>query len=210
MTDLTHAPHFESRAAQAHAARFGMWIFLSSELLLFAGLFALYAAGRVAHPEAFREGIAHATKTLGSINTAILLSSSTSVAVAVELVKSGRRSLSAGALGLTVLLGAVFLTLKFSEYAEHFRAGIFPGGSGYFFVQHPSQGLALFWTLYFVTTGLHAIHVTVGLLLLSLTARLVIQGRIDSTRAYGLHNAALYWHLIDLVWIFLWPLYYLS
>jgi cytochrome c oxidase subunit 3 len=210
MTELTHAGHFESRATQAHAARFGMWVFLSSELLLFAGLFALYAAGRVAHPEAFREGIAHSTKTIGSANTAILLCSSTSVALAVEFVKKGRQTVGTAALGITLLLGAAFLALKFTEYAEHFRAGIFPGGSGHFFLQHPAQGLALFWTLYFVSTGLHAVHVTVGLLLLSLTARRVFQGRIDATRAYSLHNAALYWHLIDLVWIFLWPLYYLS
>lgn len=210
MTEVTHAAHFESRATQAHAARFGMWIFLSSELLLFAGLFALYAAGRVAHPAAFHEGIARSTKTIGSVNTAILLCSSTSVALAVELVKRGRQKPSAAALVITVLLGAAFLALKMTEYAEHFREGIFPGGSGRFFVQHPAQGLPLFWTLYFVTTGLHAVHVTVGLLLLSLTARSVIKGSIDSTRAYSLHNAALYWHLIDLVWIFLWPLYYLS
>jgi len=210
MTELTHAAHFESRATQAHAARFGMWVFLSSELLLFAGLFALYAAGRVAHPQAFAEGIAHSTKTIGSVNTAILLCSSTSVALAVECLKRGRQKLSAGALGITLLLGAAFLALKLTEYAEHFRDGIFPGGSGHFFAQHPAHGLALFWTLYFLTTGLHAIHVTVGLVLLSLTARRVSQRRIDPTRAYSLHNVALYWHLIDLIWIFLWPLYYLS
>ena len=210
MTEAAHAEHFESAARQAHAARFGMWVFLGSELLLFAGLFALYATGRVANPEAFREGIAHATKTLGSINTAILLVSSTSVALSVELLRRGRQKLSIGALGVTIALGVAFLALKLTEYAEHFREGIFPGGAGHFFVLHPAPGLALFWSLYFISTGLHAVHVCVGLLLLSLTARRVAQGHINSTHLYTLHNAALYWHLIDLVWIFLWPLYYLT
>src|SRR5665213_2514287 len=107
MTEAAHAEHFESAARQAHAARFGMWVFLGSELMLFAGLFSLYATGRVAHPQAFREGIAHATKTIGSINTAILLISSTSVALAVELVRRGRQKLAIGALALTIVLGIV-------------------------------------------------------------------------------------------------------
>jgi cytochrome c oxidase subunit 3 len=210
MTEAAHAAHFESAARQEHAARFGMWVFLGSELLLFAGLFALYATGRVANPQAFREGIAHATKTIGSINTAILLLSSTSVALSVELLRRGRQKLSIGALGITIVLGIVFLVLKLTEYAEHFREGIFPGGAGHFFVQHQAPGLALFWSLYFISTGLHAVHVCVGLLLLGLTARRVAKGHINSTHWYTLHNAALYWHLIDLVWIFLWPLYYLT
>lgn len=210
MNEATHAAHFGSAAAQAHAARFGLWVFLGSELLLFAGLFALYATGRVAHPEAFREGVLHSTKTIGSVNTAILLVSSTSVALAVELLKRGRQKASLGALGLTILLGIVFLALKLTEYTQHFREGIFPGGAGHFFVLHSAPGLALFWSLYFISTGLHAVHVCVGVLLLGLTARRVAQGHINSRRSYTLHNAALYWHLIDLVWIFLWPLYYLT
>jgi cytochrome c oxidase subunit 3 len=210
MNQVAHAAHFESAARQEHAARFGMWVFLGSELLLFAGLFALYATGRVASPGAFREGVTHATKTLGSVNTAVLLVSSTSVALSVELLKRGRQKLSIAALCVTIALGIVFLALKLTEYAEHFREGIFPGGAGYFFVQHRAPGLALFWSLYFISTGLHAVHVCVGLLLLSLTARRVAQGHINAIHSYTLHNAALYWHLIDLVWIFLWPLYYLT
>ncbi|MEO7037699.1 MAG: cytochrome c oxidase subunit 3 [Polyangiaceae bacterium] len=210
MTDAAHAAHFESAARQEHAARFGMWVFLGSELLLFAGLFALYGAGRAANPGAFREGITHATKTLGSINTAVLLVSSTSVALSVELLRRGRQKQSIAALCVTILLGIVFLALKLTEYGEHFREGISPGGAGYFFALHQAPGLALFWSLYFISTGLHAVHVCVGLVLLGLTTRRVLQGHIHSARFYTLHNAALYWHLIDLVWIFLWPLYYLS
>ncbi|HEX3772985.1 MAG TPA: cytochrome c oxidase subunit 3 [Polyangiaceae bacterium] len=210
MNGLAHAPHFESAERQAHAARLAMWVFLSSELLLFAGLFALYAAGRVENPAAFRAGVEHASKSIGSINTAILLTSSTSVAASLEFLEHKQRRACVLALTLTMLLGASFLGLKLYEYAHHFGDGIFPGGSGGYFAAHPMHGLALFWTLYFVSTGLHAIHVTVGLIILGLSARSVARGRIDETRAYVLENAALYWHLIDLIWIFLWPLYYLA
>jgi cytochrome c oxidase subunit III len=210
MTDAVHAEHFESAEQQTNAAHLGMWVFLGSELLLFAGLFALYASARVAAPAAFREGVDHALKLIGSTNTAILLTSSTSVAVAVEMTRRGRRLASLLALFGTMALGSLFFVLKLTEYAEHFRAGIFPGGAGSFFVAHPNPGLAQFWTLYFVSTGLHAVHVLVGLMVLGLTARGVARGSINATRARVLENAALYWHLIDLVWIFLWPLYYLA
>lgn len=210
MTDTAHAAHFDSAARQAHAARLGMWVFLGSELLLFAGLFALYAAGRQAHPEAFRVGVLHSTKTIGSLNTAVLLISSTSVALSPELLRARQKWRCVLALAFTVALGVLFVILKLSEYAAHFRDGIFPGGAGSFFVTHPASGLALFWTLYFVTTGLHAIHVSVGLIILTLTAVRIARDRLGPERLHSLHNATLYWHLIDLVWIFLWPLYYLA
>ena len=210
MNEAVHAAHFESAERQAHASRLGMWVFLGSELLLFAGLFALYAAGRAENPAGFREGIAHATKTVGSINTCILLISSTSVAAAVELLRRGRQRACIVALAVTLVLGFAFLALKLGEYAAHFREGIFPGGAGGFFVDHVARGLALFWTLYFISTGLHAVHVSVGLLILILTTRQIATGRVSNANVYRLANAALYWHLIDLIWIFLWPLYYLT
>jgi cytochrome c oxidase subunit 3 len=210
MTEGTHAAHFDSAARQEHATRLGMWVFLGSELLLFAGLFALYTAGRAGHPAAFRAGIAHADKTIGSVNTAVLLASSTSVAGSVEWLRRGRAAASVVALLVTLGLGVLFLVLKLSEYASHLRAGITPGGFGHFFAADPVPGLPLFWTLYFVTTGLHAVHVGVGIALLAITAWSVSRRRVLPAHPYLLENAALYWHLIDLVWIFLWPLYYLA
>jgi len=210
MTSEPHAAHFQSLAQQDHATRLGVWVFLGSELLLFAGLFALYVAGRVAHPAAFHEGVAHAEKSIGSLNTVILLTSSTTVALAVELLQRERRRACVALLLLTIALGAAFFCLKLSEYGAHFRASIYPGGAGSFFAGHAAPGLPLFWTLYFVTTGLHAIHVCVGLLVLAFSARAVARGSIAGERSYVLENAALYWHLVDLIWIFLWPLYYLA
>jgi cytochrome c oxidase subunit 3 len=205
-----HGEHFESLGQQAQASRLGMWVFLGSELLLFAGLFALYAAGRVEAPSAFHEGIAHSTKILGSINTAVLITSSTFAALSVQALRRAKRGLCLLALLITLALAAAFLVIKFSEYARHFREGIYPGGAGAFFVSHPSHGLASFWTLYFVSTGLHAIHVAVGMLVIGFTLAKVARGKINAERLYPLENATLYWHLIDLVWIFLWPLYYLT
>lgn len=207
---IAHGDHFESEAQQAQASRLGMWVFLGSELLLFAGLFALYSAGRLEAPSAFREGIAHSTKLLGSLNTAVLLTSSTCAAISLRALEHGRRGVCLLALALTLLLGLAFLGIKFSEYALHFREGIYPGGAGRFFSTHPSRSLAFFWTMYFVSTGLHAVHVTVGLLVIGFSAYGVARGSIHPLRSYPLENATLYWHLIDLIWIVLWPLYYLA
>lgn len=209
MTSL-HAHHFESAPKQAHAARLGMWIFLGSELLLFAGLFALYAGYRAHAPAAFHEGVQHATKALGSLNTGILLLSSTLAALSVHVTRAGRPKRGALLLLGTVLLGLVFIAIKLYEYSLHFREGIYPGGAGRFFLEHTDPGLAPFWTLYFTTTGLHAVHVTVGTIVLGLTALALRRGTIHAERVYPLENAALYWHLVDVIWIFVWPLYYLA
>ncbi|HEY8945517.1 MAG TPA: cytochrome c oxidase subunit 3 [Polyangiaceae bacterium] len=201
----TSVSHFESGEQQTQAARLGMWIFLGSELLLFAGLFALYAASRAAMPAAFHAAIAHSEKILGSINTGVLLVSSTLAALSVRALEQGNRRGCLLALGGTLLLAATFLGIKVTEYGLHFREGIFPGGS-----TTGERGAPIFWTLYFVSTGLHAIHVLVGMGVLSLAARGVARGQIPRERAYVLENATLYWHLVDLIWIFLWPLYYLA
>lgn len=205
-----HASHFQSSEQQAQAARLGMWVFLGSELLLFGGLFALYAGYRAHAPQAFAEGIAHSSKGLGSTNTGLLLISSTLAALSVHAGRAGQRRRAALLLFGTMALGVAFLIIKLVEYRAHFRAGIYPGGVGQFFVQHPTPGLASFWTLYFAATGLHAVHVSVGLLLLAVTTAALLRGKLMAERLYPLENAVLYWHLIDLIWIFLWPLYYLA
>lgn len=140
--------HFASMEQQAHAARLGMWLFLASEMLLFAGLFALFATYRIQYPDGFAEGVRHNTKVLGSINTGVLLTSSYLVALAVHGVRGGRFR-SAGALVLaTMALGGVFLAIKWVEYLHHFHDGIYPGGRGEFFLEHgqgvsPSSGLSI-------------------------------------------------------------------
>jgi cytochrome c oxidase subunit 3 len=201
--------HFEDMQKQAHAARFGMWVFLGSELLFFAGLFALYTTYRVQHPTAFGLGVEHNTLALGTTNTAVLLLSSYTVASSLHALRGGRRGASLALLAVTMLLGATFLVIKVIEYGKHFDEGIYPGGVGRFFTEHHVQGLAVFWSLYFVMTGLHAIHVTVGIGILAFMFYKVKVREVTVAAPHPLELGAIYWHLVDLIWIFLWPLFYL-
>ncbi len=210
MTVSPHAEHFESLARQAHAARLGMWVFLATELLLFGGAFVLFGAYQVEHPAAFHEAIAHNTKVLGSINTGVLLVSSTLVAAAVHALRGGERRACAALVGGTIALGLVFLVIKAVEYAKHFDEGIFPGGRGHFFVTHPARGTAIYWTLYYLMTGLHALHVTIGAGVLAVLLLQVLRGTTGPRTAHRLEIGAIYWHLVDVIWIFLWPLFYLA
>jgi cytochrome c oxidase subunit III len=207
--DVAHAEHFQDLERQAHAARLGMWIFLTSEMLLFAGLFALYCGYRGAYPAAFAYGVAHNTRALGSINTLVLLGSSYAVACAVLSLREGHVVRTQVLLAIAVALGGVFLAIKFYEYSEHFHEGIYPGGEGRFFVEHALKGAQTFWTLYFVTTGLHALHVTVGMGVLVAMCLRVRSGSVSPGYEHPLTIGAMYWHLVDVIWIFVWPLYYL-
>lgn len=204
--------HFEDLATQAHAAHLGMWIFLGSEALLFAGLFALYAGYRVHYPDAFARGVGGNARLLGSLNTLILLGSSFTAALAVHERRRGRPSRAAALLAATVVAGAGFLLVKGVEYARHFREGVFPGGPALNAVAGPppAPGETIFHTLYFVTTGLHALHVIVGMLALAAIALRVARGRARPVAAHVVALGALYWHLVDVIWIFLWPLFYLT
>jgi cytochrome c oxidase subunit 3 len=204
-----HVDHFQDLEQQAHAARLGIWVFLASELLLFAGLFALYGAYRAHYPAAFGQGVEHNVRILGTVNTAVLICSSYSVASSVHALRKGRAKLAAGLLAFTLLCGSLFLVIKGIEYTEHFRDGVFPGGHGAYFAGQ-AQGLKVFYTLYFLMTGLHGIHVVVGMGILVWLCRGILQGKIAVPHAYRLEIGAVYWHLIDVVWIFLWPIFYLT
>lgn len=200
---------WEDMEKQAHAARFGMWVFLGTEILFFSGLFALYTAYRVEHPGGFDVGVAHNTIVYGSVNTAVLLVSSYFVALAVHELRLGRNRSSALLVSLTILLGLAFLGIKTAEYLHHFSDGIFPGGTGRFFAEHPDSGIKMFYTLYFCMTGLHAIHVFVGCCVLGFMLWKVSRREIGAWAPHPLAIAAIYWHLVDVIWIFLWPLFYL-
>jgi cytochrome c oxidase subunit 3 len=209
-TDAPHAEHFESLEQQAHAAHLGMWIFLASEALLFAGLFALYVVYRFQHPHGFDIGVQHAEKTIGSVNTAILLTSSYAVASAVLSLRSSKRGRTVALLMATIGLGLSFIALKLYEYSLHFDEGIYPGAKGLFFDKFPAPGVGPFWTLYYVMTGLHVIHVTAGLSVLAWVTWKVARGKLMPPHDHPLSLAAMYWHLVDIIWIFLWPLFYLT
>lgn len=198
--------HYASLEQQAQAVKIALAVFLASEALLFAAILALVTGYQSEWPRAFEVGIAHNTKVLGSINTVILLVSSTIIAVAVEAQRAGKRLLAGWLTLSTAALGIVFLVIKMTEYAKHFRDGIYPGGHGHFFLEHHEHGLPTFWTLYFLATGLHAIHVTVGSGIVGYRGIRIFKGSL----VHSLEATALYWHLVDVIWIFLWPIFYLA
>jgi cytochrome c oxidase subunit 3 len=202
------AEQFEDLDRQKDAARLGMWAFLGSEALLFTGLFALYAAYRAIYPVEFAMAVAHDNLTLGTINTFILLTSSFTVALAVHEVRRDRARLSAFLLFVSVALGLVFLALKLTEYAGHIRDGIVPG-SRYHYAELPQAGARMFFTIYYLSTGLHALHVTAGMAVLSWLMFGALRGRYSSVSHTPVELGALYWHLVDIIWIFLWPCLYL-
>lgn len=201
------ADHFEDLAKQGHAARLGMWAFLGSETLLFAGLFALYAAYRTQQREAFHAAGQLMDVAIGTTNTFVLLTSSLTVALAVWAARAARPRLCAALLGATLALGLAFLALKGLEYGHHVRDGIVPG-DGWHHAGLP-PGARLFFTLYYCMTGLHALHVLAGMGVLCWCLAHARRGRFTPERHTGLELGAMYWHLVDLIWIFLWPLLYL-
>jgi cytochrome c oxidase subunit 3 len=196
---------------QNQAATLGMWVFLASEILFFGALFTLYSSYRARSPTAFASSVAENTIWWGSLNTAVLLTSSFLVALAVHSLRHHRRMASARLTWATALLGVVFLLIKGYEYYLHFQRGIFPGAHGPWFNERARQtGTAAFWTLYYLMTGLHAVHVIVGIAVLTALGWLVHRRRISTLAPQALENGALYWHLVDIIWLFLWPLFYLT
>lgn len=207
--EAPHLEHFEDLEKQAHASRLGMWIFLATEVLLFGGAFALFASYQVHFPEAFRLSVHHNAKILGTLNTGVLLVSSIFVAAAVHALRGGRSRLATWLIAATMTLGLVFLGIKSVEYRAHFAEGIFPGGVGSFFHEN-ARGFAEFWTLYYGMTALHAIHVTIGIGVLGVLLLGIVRGTLTKLNSHRLDIGAIYWHLVDVIWIFLWPLFYLA
>jgi cytochrome c oxidase subunit 3 len=199
---------YDSLERQHATAQLGMWIFLGSESLLFAGLFALYAAYRFAYPAEFHAASAHANLVIGTINTYILLTSSLTMALAIHATRQGNRRRTVALLGVTIAFGLAFDVLKLVEYAGHLAEGLAPGAY-YAFDALPAHGVVLYVTLYYLLTGLHALHVTGGVGVLIWLAVRARRGDFTPHSHIALELGGLYWHLVDLVWIFLWPLLYL-
>lgn len=202
------ADQFESLEKQDYAVKLGLWVFLASEILLFAALFGLYTAYRVMYPIEFVRAAAHNSVAIGTINTLILITSSATVALSLWAVRGGRMRLASGLLLFSIACGIVFLILKGIEYDHHFQEGIYPG-EAYRNVELTGRGARLFFNLYYLITGLHAIHVIVGLIALCWLAAGSLRGRFGPESQIKFELGGLYWHLVDIVWIFVWPLLYL-
>lgn len=187
-------------------AKLGMWLFLFTELLLFGGLFLLYAVYLARYPHEFAAAGREMHLLFGVVNTVVLITSSLLVAMAVTAIQRGERRLVLWLLGGTVLCAATFLFDKYLEWGTEISRGIYPGSPR--LVAGPA-GESVFYSLYYLTTGLHGLHVLIGGILLAVVAFRVRNGTIHAGDYIWLENGALYWHLVDLIWIFIFPLYYL-
>jgi cytochrome c oxidase subunit 3 len=202
------AHHFDTIEKQDTAVRLGMWLFLGTEVLLFAGLFLGYSVYRHFYHATFHAASRTLDLSLGTLNTVVLITSSFTVAMAFYAIKKGKTALCAGMLVATILFALTFLGVKSVEYAHKFAEGALPG-KFYHFHEVTGPGANLFYTVYFLATGLHAFHVIVGMSILIWVLVRVLKGHFGPSYYVPVELGGLYWHLVDLVWIFLFPLLYL-
>jgi len=200
---ITSAEHLHR---DAKGAKIGMWLFLFTELLLFTGMFLLYAAYRYIYSAEFHRAGLETNTLIGAFNTIILLTSSLTVAISIAAIERGEKRLSIAFLVTTVLLGFLFLVNKYFEWSSEISRGIYPASPK---LMEQSNGENLFFGLYYAMTGLHGLHVVAGIIVLSSLVVLLVRNRITQGDPIKLENAGLYWHLVDIIWIFLFPLFYL-
>lgn len=202
------APHFADGEQEKRAAHLGMWLFLVNEMLLFAGLFTGYAVYRSLFPEAFIGGSRHLDLFAGTLNTVVLVTSSFTVASAIHFGRVGRSRVAAVLLAVTLLLGLAFLVIKTREWLHHFEVGALPGRA-YADPSFREPAAPMFFTVYFFLTGLHAFHVLAGMGVLAWLAVRAARNAFSGAYYTPLELGGMFWHLVDLVWIFLFPLLYL-
>ena len=187
-------------------ARLGMWLFLFTELILFGGMFLLYSVYRYAHPQDFHIAAKALNTFIGAFNTGILLTSSLTMAMSITAIQRNKKSLSLFFQFLTILLALFFLVNKYFEWSAEIHHGLYPGSET---LLNEKSGQILFFGLYYVMTGLHGLHVIVGIVMISFMMRFTSKGIVNSDTYTKLENTGLYWHLVDIIWIFLFPLFYL-
>jgi cytochrome c oxidase subunit 3 len=202
------AHHFSDTVQQREAAKLGMWIFIVSELMLFGGLFVAYTIYRILYPEMFFNAHKELSLTLGTVNTAILITSSLTIALAIRFIQVGKRTRTIFFLFCTLALAAGFLFIKYLEYHHKFEVGQLPG-KFYTYTGVLGTNPHIFFSVYFLMTGLHALHIIGGMIVISLMVRRTIRNDFSSAYYTPLELTGIYWHLVDIIWIFLFPLLYL-
>jgi cytochrome c oxidase subunit 3 len=200
--------HFDTLEQQHEASTLGMWLFLVTEVLFFGGLFTCYLIYRVWYPEAWSEGSLDLDIVLGGINTVVLIGSSLTMALAVRAAQTGLPKATVSWLLATMALGLTFLVIKFFEYEHKFELNHVPGANFVYPGPHAGQ-VEIFFSLYFAMTGLHALHMVIGFGLLSAIAWMAHKRRFSPEWYTPVEMSGLYWHFVDIVWIFLFPLLYL-
>ncbi len=203
------ADHYAEPDQQLETGKLGMWLFLATEILLFGGLFVAYSIYHFMHPDLFREAHKFLDVKLGAINTIVLLFSSLTVVLAIHAAQQNKRKYVILNLSITIVCAIAFLVVKYFEYSHKIHAGLLPGA---FFtngsLSNPDQ-IHIFFGIYFLMTGLHGIHVLIGIILLTWLLLRTIKGDFSSQYYMPIELGGLYWHLVDVIWIFLFPLLYL-
>ena len=205
-----YAHHFNSAEHEFNASKFGMWLFLVTEVMLFGGLFVAYIIYRGMYPEMFHEASHHLDKIMGGTNTIVLIFSSLTMALAIGAAQRNERKKSFQLMFVTLVCASIFLVIKYFEYKHKFHDGLLPGAyfdavkSG---ITHPKADL--FFSLYFLMTGLHGLHVLIGMSLICWVMYRTRRGEFNSEYYTPVELVGLYWHLVDLIWIYLFPLLYL-
>ena len=198
----THTPHIDPIAS-----KIGMWLFLFTEILLFGGLFVLFAAYFYAYPEDFHMSGKILSRVLGTTNTVVLITSSLTMALAVGAIQRGQEKPARHFLLITIAFAIVFLIIKYFEWSAKISHGIYPNGAEYLALP---KGQMTFFNLYYLMTGLHAVHIIIGGMLITWLYYRVNKYKASEQNALLVENVGLYWHVVDLVWIYLFPLFYLA
>ena len=200
--------HFREMSQQFDAAKIGMWLFLVTEVLLFGGLFVGYGIMHARHPEAFMAAHHHLDRTLGALNTIVLLTSSFTMVMSVWAAQTDRKKLLILFLALTILCAGVFMVVKYFEYSHKFHEGLLPGK----YYSHKGDtvpGQFMFFSFYFMMTGLHGLHILAGMVVLTWLLVRSRRGHFSGSYYAPVDLGGLYWHLVDMIWIYLFPLLYL-
>ncbi len=200
--------HFSDAEQQYESSKLGMWLFLLTEVLMFGGLFCAYAIYRAWHPEMFVNAHKFLNVTLGAINTVVLITSSLTVALAIYSIQNGKQKNTVRYLIATLLLAAVFLVIKYFEYSHKIHLGQLPG-KYYSFTGIDAMNPHIFFSIYFMMTGLHGIHVLGGMAVITWVLIRTKRGDFSAEYYTPVEMVGLFWHLVDLIWIFLFPLFYL-
>jgi len=189
-----------------YGAKLGMWMFLFTEIFFFGGLFIVYAVYRSMYPMEFKAASLHLNSFIGALNSTLLVTSSLTMSMAVTALQKGKNKVSSRLIAITLLFAIAFLVNKLFEWDHKILLNLYPGSE---FMMTLSHGYILFFGLYFFMTGLHALHIIIGIVLLSICLVRVSTGSINKDRSMLIVNSTLYWHLVDLIWLFLFPLLYL-
>lgn len=203
-----YAHHFRDAMHEFLSAKEGIWLFMVTEILMFGGLFVGYFLMHSRFPQTFAEGASFLDWKAGSINTVVLIISSWTMALSIHFIQVGKNKAATKALITTLVCGAIFMAIKYTEYSHKFHDGLLPGK---FFAHEGSiaQNLGLYFGFYFAMTGLHGIHVLAGMALITWVLIRHLRGDFDPHYFTPVEGVGIFWHIVDLVWIFLFPLLYL-